>query len=531
MDKRAEKRVARVLVRALRTPATRGTQPSQITLKSAFLMIAFFLAAGFGLLNITAAPATAAPVSSPSEPSSPGLSFDDSSKSALKDDVTITATVVGSALAEAIANGVSKATGSSDAFAGAQVQAKAEYRKQGCIWSTGTNSYYSGGVLQVYFDSVPMKLCPLKHPVTAGGYTWHYIKVDGGRTGTNCGNYANPSQAPPPGVQTLLVLDVKVGTVAKIGVFSKVCVEVTVTVDVTLSYTYEGKTHIVHRSNTDSDSACKVKRDFAKHRVTKHTTRRASAQAVARAKARVETRATVAARTAAIAKAQAKAVRTVSVVIHIDRDNPPSLSATANGCVDQGQSNGIVSGTVNSPNDEAHPFTVSSPGKSPFSGTVGAQSSATYQLYNFAPGTYDVTATLTDINLSATVRVTVDPCPPKENRNPTGEIVQAPEHLYVANPNDPQSKTGEYRVKVVGSDTEDGGNVTLSVTLSGPVEFINDADHPDITDIEGTNKVRYFWIRAKNTPGAASITLVVTDSTGKSSPPMTKNFQVYADQF
>lgn len=480
-----------------------------------------------GLSSFTEATAASAPTvskASASEPSSPGLSYDDSSKTKNtepKDDVVITATVVGSALAEAIAKGISKATGSSYAFAAAQVQAKAEYRKQGCIWSSGTNSYYSGGVLQVYFDSVPMKLCPLKHPVSAGGYTWHYIKVDGGRSGTNCGNYANPSQSPPPGVQTLLVLDVKAGTIAKVKVFSKVCVEVTATVDVTLSYTYEGKTYTVHRSNTDTDSACKVKRDFAKKRITKHTSRHASAQSVARAKARVETQATTAARTAAIVKASAKAVRTVSVVIHIDRNEAPSMSATANACVDYGQSTGIVSGTLTNPNDEAHPFTVSSPGKSPFSGTVGANTNAAYQLYGFAPGTYDVTATLTDINLSTTVRVTVNPCPPQQQEKPTvsdTKINDVEQGGFMRN----------YRVSynIPGSHS---GTLVVNATYGKFVLDGQACSAPAVSrfTVSGSNVLVLTYCAHMDPTGPTSDTVTVTlrdDTTGLSATPLSQTF-------
>ena len=101
---------------------------------------------------------------------------------------------------------------------------------------------------------------------------------------------------------------------------------------------------------------------------------------------------------------------------------------------------------------------------------------------------------------SATAQCTDTHQTTPENRPPTGEIVQYPAHLYTG---------GEYRVKVVGSDPEDNGNVTLSVSVSGPIEVVIDAQHPVTEDIEGTNKVRYFWIRAKNTPGTAAITLVV----------------------
>jgi hypothetical protein len=110
---------------------------------------------------------------------------------------------------------------------------------------------------------------------------------------------------------------------------------------------------------------------------------------------------------------------------------------------------------------------------------------------------------------------------PAENKPPTGEIVQFPAHLYPG---------GEYRVKVVGSDTEDGGNVSLSVSVTGAASVITDANHPVVEDVEGTNKVRYFWIKAGSTTGNAAITLVVTDANGKTFT-ASKTFPVVADQF
>ncbi|HEY1064405.1 MAG TPA: hypothetical protein VGE30_03905 [Candidatus Saccharimonadales bacterium] len=110
---------------------------------------------------------------------------------------------------------------------------------------------------------------------------------------------------------------------------------------------------------------------------------------------------------------------------------------------------------------------------------------------------------------------------PAENKPPTGEIVQFPQHLYPG---------GEYRAKVVGSDNEDGGNVTLTVSVTGAASIITDANHPVHEDIEGTNKVRYFWIKAGNTPGNFTITLTVTDRSGKTfTTSITK--PVVADEF
>jgi hypothetical protein len=115
------------------------------------------------------------------------------------------------------------------------------------------------------------------------------------------------------------------------------------------------------------------------------------------------------------------------------------------------------------------------------------------------------------------------PPPPAENQPPTGEIVQWPAHLYPG---------GEYRAKVVGSDPEDGGNVTLDYTVTGGATKLVDANHPEICDVEGSQKVCTFWIKAGQTSGVdATLTLVVRDSEGLSSPPYTKTWPIVADEF
>lgn len=115
-----------------------------------------------------------------------------------------------------------------------------------------------------------------------------------------------------------------------------------------------------------------------------------------------------------------------------------------------------------------------------------------------------------------------------DNMGPVGEIVNPARHLIAANPNDPESTPGEARIKVVGSDPEDGANVNLTVNVSGAAELVVDAAHPVHEDVEGTNRVRYFWVRAKQ-PGTARITLVVTDPDGKSSQTYVNEFPVVSD--
>jgi hypothetical protein len=112
---------------------------------------------------------------------------------------------------------------------------------------------------------------------------------------------------------------------------------------------------------------------------------------------------------------------------------------------------------------------------------------------------------------------------PPPNLPPSGEIVQWPAHLYPG---------GTYRAKVVGSDPEDLGNVTLTYSVTGGAKKIVDADHPEICDVEGTQRVCYFWIQAGPTSGVnATLSLTVTDSKGASSPAYTKTWPIVADEF
>lgn len=113
------------------------------------------------------------------------------------------------------------------------------------------------------------------------------------------------------------------------------------------------------------------------------------------------------------------------------------------------------------------------------------------------------------------------PPPPPENQAPQGDIV-GPQHLFVG---------GTFRAKVYGSDPEDQGNVQLNYNVSGAAAIINNADYPTRCDVENTQKVCYFWIKAGNTPGEATITLTVTDSKGKTFTADPWKFPVVADEF
>lgn len=108
---------------------------------------------------------------------------------------------------------------------------------------------------------------------------------------------------------------------------------------------------------------------------------------------------------------------------------------------------------------------------------------------------------------------------PPANQRPTGEIVQWPAHL----------EPGEYyRVKVVGSDPEDGGAVELIYSVSGGASIVvSDPNHPTICDVEGASKMCTFWIRANASVGVEyEINLQVRDGDGNLSPLYTKTGMV-----
>lgn len=131
-----------------------------------------------------------------------------------------------------------------------------------------------------------------------------------------------------------------------------------------------------------------------------------------------------------------------------------------------------------------------------------------------ADGTYTIKATAhfdvngtdkTATSSGCQQAVTFTTPPPPQNKPPTGEIVKYPQHLY---------EGGEFMVEVVGSDPEDGANVDLSYSVTGPVDKIVDADHPEHCDAEGVNQMCTFYIKAKQTTGTGTVSLTVTDSKG-----------------
>lgn len=343
--------------------------------------------------------------------------------------VVITARVVGSAVAEAKAISTAKATGSSYAFAAAQVRSKAEHTSR-CLWAPGTNSYISGGRLVPYYDPVPAYWCKLKNPRTIGGLTYTHKKLAGGTTGTPCGNLGIPKQKK---ARLAAVLDVRAGTIAEVGVRSRVSVGVEVKVTVLLEYTYKGETHQITKTQTASDSATASDRDVARMKVTKRTTRRATAAKIVEAMARVETRATATAHTKAVAKARAKAVAEVEVVIEIDEEaEAPTVSVQARACVNPGEATGIIDVVVGNPNDTADTAVVTV-GSQTKTVSVAANSTANLAFTGYAPGTYSVTAMLQQAGKSASTTVTVNECdvpPPPVDNAPQISCV-FPAHVYV----------------------------------------------------------------------------------------------------
>lgn len=343
------------------------------------------------------------------------------------DTVTITATVVGSAVAEANGTVESQATGSSHAYAVAQVRSKAKINRANCITTTGINTYYSGGVLHRQYDPVPSKVCALVHPVTIGGYTYHWKKIGGGTTGSNCGNFFVPDKTPPPGVSTIAWLDVRAGAIAKIRVKAKVCVNVRVRVAVRLRYTYDGETKEVERFGTDSDSACKTVSRFAKKRITKQTSKHASAAAVVRVMAQVRAEATAKARAKATAKARAKAVQSVSVVIEIEQDSA-TASAAAIGCIGPNSPTAEVTASFATSDEDDTTATVSFNGFPPKTVQLtNGQGSASIMVTQ--TGSYSGTVKFSPSGLTASFSASVEEC--DTPAPPTGSVTcKNPPHLY-----------------------------------------------------------------------------------------------------
>lgn len=200
----------------------------------------------------------------------------------------------------------------------------------------------------------------------------------------------------------------------------------------------------------------------------------------------------------------------------------PSVSANASACVEPGQATGIVTVTATNNNDVAVPATYSFPGKPDQAASFSSNQTIAKQFTGLAPGTYTGTVSFgTPVNKTAQYNVTVLECAAPVNNRPVGEIVQWPAHL---------EPSEYYRVKVVGSDPEDGGAVDLLYSVSGGAVIVTgDANHPTICDIEGTNKVCTFWIRANQSVGVEyEISLQVRDGSGLTSPVYTKTGMVQA---
>jgi hypothetical protein len=346
-------------------------------------------------------------------------------------DVVITATVTGSAIAKATAKSLSEATGSSYAFAVAWGHSNAKIDPSQCKWSTGINTYWSGGVFhmgQDAYDPVPSHICKLVHPVVQSGHTFYWKKIGGGTSGSACGNLFIPSHQNVSYTQVVW-LDVKAGTIAKVAVKSRVCVEVTVEVNVTLEYTYNGETHQITKTETATDHACKTVKDHASKRITKHTTRRASAKSVAKAKAMVRTKATARATARATVKAKAKAVAQVSVTITIHQPSAPSVSASANGCIGPNHPTATVNVSFASSNDEDTSATVTFDSQQPKQVPLtNGQGSTTFTVTS--TGSYSGKVTVNPSGMVATYSVNVPPCPTPVDTPPSMEC-QVPQHIFV----------------------------------------------------------------------------------------------------
>lgn len=90
-------------------------------------------------------------------------------------------------------------------------KSKVKLDSEHCFWATGTWTNSAGKLPDItpYKETSRAKFCELKQPIKAAGITWHYVKVDGGLTGSECFNLAVPPHKKQPKAKAKAVLDVK----------------------------------------------------------------------------------------------------------------------------------------------------------------------------------------------------------------------------------------------------------------------------------------------------------------------------------
>jgi hypothetical protein len=137
----------------------------------------------------------------------------------------------------------------------------------------------------------------------------------------------------------------------------------------------------------------------------------------------------------------------------------PTVSAQAQACVNQGESNGVVNGTVTNPNGTADIADISLDGHST-SVSVAANGLASFSLSGFAPGTYSGTATLRTAGTSASFSVPVAQCPP----SPKVEKPSA-----TASASCPSSGGNGSGSVIVSNGSDANANTTITVNINGSI--------------------------------------------------------------
>lgn len=338
-----------------------------------------------------------------------GLVF--ASSASATQTVVVKAKIVTSAVASAKATSASNGDSAAYSYAAAQILSKRATTRR-CFWTTGTNSYFSGGKLIAYYDPVKSKVCKLKRSVWIGGRKWTHKKVGGGTSGRNCGNLFIPGYK-RVSYKRVPILDVKSGAVASVAVTSTAKVGVAVKIDATLQYTYEGKTHTIHRSASDSGSDQETRSGTAQMRVYKSTSLKATKSVIDKKKVSVRSSAHAAAQKNATANAHKSALLKVDLTVVIKvHERGVVIEAQAKSCVKKGEANGVVTVTGENPNDVATVGTFTLSGREPKTANLTASGRATVTFDGFAPGSYSGTFSLGEpINKSVTFSVTVLECP------------------------------------------------------------------------------------------------------------------------
>jgi hypothetical protein len=119
--------------------------------------------------------------------------------------------------------------------------------------------------------------------------------------------------------------------------------------------------------------------------------------------------------------------------------------------------------------------------------------------------------------------------PGGENKPPTCELVQFPEHVFASRPGQVPNR---YRFKVVWNDADEQlAQDDAVVTVTGQAFIVKgNPDFPERWDLEGTQWVYTGWLEARQQPGEATFSVLVTDSEGATCQ-ASKTFPVVADQF